>query len=190
VLTLATGLSSLRQHYTDENRDLFRVLLNATSAAEATLSLHVLAPIVPEKILVTACNLREVLGSMPASPFPMRVDEETLIRTAHLEKQTAALGRVLPDGLELVVTTAGNLVLDVIVKNGTAKFFLTPIPVVEDFVNPEIVDLIIESDYLLNEMIELVTSMGVVFNPLFYMSVDDFTLEHASEALAGLGELF
>lgn len=190
MLTLATGLSRLRPYFTDDDRDLFRVLLNATSAAEATLALHVLTSNVPEKALVTACNLREVLQSMPVSPFPMRVDEETLIRTAHLEKQTAALGRVLPDGLELVVTTAGNLVLDVIVKDGATKYFWTPVPVVDDFVNPEVVDLVVESDYLLNEAIELVTCMGVVFNPRFYMSIDDFMLEYASDALAGLEELF
>jgi len=190
LLTLTTGLSRLRQYVTAENRDLFRVLVNATSAAEATLALQILSPDVPEKVLVTACNLREVLRGMPVSPFPMRVDEQTLIRSAHLEKELAALGRTLPDGLELVVTTAGNLVLDVIVKDGGTKLFWTPMPVIEDFVNPEVVDLLIDSDYLLDEAIELFTCMGVVFNPRFYMSVDDFTLEYASDALAGLGDLF
>jgi len=190
LLTLTTGLSRLRNSVTDQNRDLFRILLNATSAAEAALALQILNPDVPEKVLVTACNLREVLRSMPVSPFPMRVDEETLIKTAHLEKQTAVLGRTLPDGLELVVTTAGNLVLDVIVRDDESKHFWTPMPVVEDFVNPEIVDLLVESDYLLDESIELFTCMGLVFNPRFYMSVEDFTLEYASDALAGLEELF
>jgi hypothetical protein len=123
VLTLSRGLAQLRPYFTDENRDLFRVLLNATSAAEANLALQVLSPCVPERTLVTACNLREVLRGLPASPFPMRVDEQTLIRTANLEKHTATLGRTLPDGLEVVVTTAGNLVLDLIVRDGSTKYF-------------------------------------------------------------------
>jgi hypothetical protein len=170
VLQLATGLALLRPYYTAENREMFRVLLNATSAAEAALALHVLDSDVPEKPLVTACNLREVLRSMPVSPFAMHVDEETLLRSASLEKQTATLGRTLPDGLELVVTTAGNLVLDVLVKDGPAKYFWTPIPVVEDFVNPDVVDLLVESDHLLDGAIGLV--------------------KYAFDALAGLADIF
>ncbi len=190
MLTLSRGLAQLRPYFTDENRDLFRVLLNATSAAEANLALQVLSPSVPERTLVTACNLREVLRGLPASPFPMRVDEQTLIRTANLDKHTATLGRTLPDGLEVVVTTAGNLVLDLIVRDGSTKYFWTPVPVVDDFVNPEVVDLVVESDFLLDDAVDLIKCMGVVFNPPFYLSLDDFILEYASDALAGLGELF
>lgn len=190
MLTLASGLAHLRPHFTDENRDLFRVLLNATSAAEASLALQVLCSAVPEKTLVTACNLREVLRSLPTSPFPMRVDEQILIRTAGLEKRTATLGRTLSDGLELVVTTAGNLVLDLIVKDGATKYFWTPVPVVEDFINPEVVDLVVESDQLLDAAVELVKCMGVVFYPRFYLSLEDFTLEYAFDTLSGLEDLF
>jgi hypothetical protein len=64
------------------------------------------------------------------------------------------------------------------------------VPVAEDFVNPDVVDLLIESEHLLGSVVELVKYMGVVFNPRFYLSLDDFTLEHALEALAGLEELF
>lgn len=190
MLTLTSGLSQLRPHFTESNRDLFRVLLNSTCAAEASLALQVLTGAVPEKVLVTACNLREVLHSLPASPFTMRVDEQTLIRTAVLEKRVAVLSKTLPDGIELVVTTAGNLVLDLIVKSDSEKHFWTPIPVVDDFVNPSVVDLVVTSGYLLDEVIDLVKCMGVVFNPKFYLSLDDFTLEYASDTMAGLDNLF
>ena len=190
MLTYATRLAKLRPYYTEDNRDLFRVLLNATSAAEANLALQVLTPLVPEKTLVTACNLREVLRAMPESPFTMRVDEETLMRAAGLKKQLAAYSKVLPDGLELAVTTAGNLVLDVIIKDGDTKYFWTPVPVLDDFVNPEVVDLVVESDTLLDAVFDLVKYMGVVVNPKFYLSLDDFTLEYASDTLADLGDLF
>jgi len=106
-----------------------QVLMNSTSAAEANLAIEVLKRLVPDKTLVSACNLREILRSMPASPFPMRVDEETLCRTAGLERRIAAMGRELPDGIELVVTTAGNLVLDIIIKQYGEKYFWNPVPV-------------------------------------------------------------
>ena len=190
MLTLTSGLTQLRPYYNEETSEIFRVLLNSTSAAEANLALEVLDGLVPEKPLVTACNLREVLRSMPPSPFTMRVDERILCRTAHLEKHIAVFSKILPDDLELAVTTAGNLVLDVIVKQGGEKYFWTPIPVTNDYVNPAVIDLIITSRYLLDEVIDLIKCMGVVFNPKFYLSIDDFHLEYAAEAVEDLGYLF
>ncbi len=169
---------------------MFRVLLNATSAAEANLALEVLRQSVPEKVLVTACNLREVLRGLPSSPFTMRVDEDTLVRTAGLERRMASLGKRLPDDIELVVTTAGNLVLDLIVKHGDEKYFWTPIPIRDDFVNPDVVDLVVESGYLLDEVIELIKCMGVVFNPRFYLSLEDFQMDYAADVMENIGDLF
>jgi hypothetical protein len=190
VLTLTTSLSKLRPYYTDETRELLGVLLNSTSAAEANLALEVLRAFMPEKSLVTACNLREVLRSLPCSPFMMHTDEVTLCKTARLERHMAAMKKTLPGGIELVVTTAGNLVLDLIVKDGTEKYFWTPIPVVDDFVNPNVVELVVTHGYLLDEVIELVKCMGIVFNPKFYLSLDDFHLENAADVFEGIGDLF
>ena len=191
MLTATAGLAHLRPHYTDGTRELLRVLLNATSPAEANLALDMLRHAVPEKALVTACNLREVLRTLPSSPFTMRVDEKTLMRTAGLEKHIAVMSKHLPDHLELVVTTAGNLVLDLIVKNHGQKYFWTPIPVRDDYVNPAVVDLVVKSGYLLDEVIDLTTCMGCVFNPKFYLSLEDWHMEYASDVMEGLlGELF
>jgi len=190
VLTATDGLTRVRTHYTGESRDLLQVLMNSTSAAEANLAVEVLRKLMPDKALVAACNLREILRAMPASPFPMRVDEETLCRTAGLERRIAAMGRELPDGVELVVTTAGNLVLDIIVKYRGEKYFWNPIPVTDDFVSTGVLDLLIESDHLLFAAMELATAMGVVFNPKFYLSVQDWHLEYASDVFEGLGDLF
>ena len=191
MLTATAGLAHLRPHYTDETRDLFRVLLNATSIAEASLALQELRDVVPEKALITACNLREVLHALPRSPFTMRVDEETLRRTFGLDKDVAALSKDLPDHLVLVMMTAGNLVLDFIVKDHGEKHFWTPIPMRDDCVNPDVVDLVVSSGYLLDEVIELVKCMGCVFNPRFYLSLEDWLDEHAAEVMDSLiGELF
>jgi quinol monooxygenase YgiN len=190
VLTLTSGLAQLRPHYNDETRDLFRVLVNATSAAEANLALDVLRQLVPEKPLVTACNLREVLRALPSSPFTMRVDEATLQRTARLDRHIAALRKELPGNIELIVTTAGNLVLDIIVKHDGRKYFWTPVPVVDDYVNPEVVDLVVTSGYLLDEVIDLAKCMGVVFNPKFYLSLEDWCMEYAADVMQGIDDLF
>lgn len=190
MLTATDGLTRIRTHYTGESRDLLQVLMNATSAAEANLAVGVLSKLIPDKALVAACNLREILHSMPSSPFPMRVDEDTLCRTAGLERRIAAMGRELPDGIELIVTTAGNLVLDIIIKHRGEKYFWNPVPVTDDFVNTTVLDLIVESDHLIFAAMELATAMGVVFNPKFYLSVHDWHLEYASDVFEGLGDLF
>lgn len=190
MLTATTGLARLRPLYAPETSDMFRILLNATSAAEANLALEILRQTVPERALVTACNLREVLRALPGSPFTMRVDEDTLCRTSGFEPAMASFHKRLPDGLDVVITTAGNLVLDIIVKNEGEKFFWTPIPVRDDFVNPAVVDLVVSSGYLLDEVIELVKCMGIVFNPRFYLSLEDFQLDYAADVMQGLGDLF
>jgi hypothetical protein len=191
LLTVSAGLSQLRPHYTSETRELFATLLNATSAAEASLALEVLRKVVPEKPLVTACNLREVLQALPASPFAMSVDEATLVRVAKLDRNIAVLRKVLPDGVEVCATTAGNLVLDLIIRTADGeKHYWTPIPSTHDFVNPRVVDLVIDSPSLLIEVIELVKCMGVVFNPKFYLSIEDFRLEYAADMICALDDLF
>lgn len=190
MLTATGSLAQLRPHYITEARDLFRVLLNATSATEANLALKVLSETVPDKVLVNACNLREVLTACPTSPFPMRVDEQILLRTAGFEKSIAAMSKRLPDGIELAITTAGNLVLDIIVRHEGRKYFWNPVPVTEDFIDSTVLDLTIESDYLLNAVIDLVHAMGVTFNPKFYLSVEDWHLEYAEDVFEGLHDLF
>lgn len=191
---MRTGTTSLllrvRGCYESANKDLLRILLNATSSAEANLALDVLRDTFDEKDLVAACNLREVLAAIPSSPFAMRVDEETLIKTAGLRRSVAAMSKTLDDGADLVVTTAGNLVLDILVRDGSVKYFWNAVPVTDDFVNDQVLDLIVSSDVLLDEVIELVKCMGVVFNPKFYLSLEDWKLEHVAEMFEGLESLF
>jgi hypothetical protein len=190
VLTATSGIADIRACYNHDSRDLFNLAMNAQSAAEAHLALNLLVGDVPERALVAAVNLREVLGELPTSPFSMCVDEETLIRALGWERSMACIGTVLPDGLELAVTTAGNLVLDVIVRDEDEKYFLTPIPRIEDFVSPNLMPLLVESEYLLDAIIDLVKAMGMVFNPKFFLSTEDWRLDYAQDAMAGLGELF
>jgi hypothetical protein len=191
VFTVSVGLPQLKACYTSETRELLSIVINSTSAAEANLALEALKDSIPEYVLVTACNLREVLQAFPPSPFVMSTDCESLARIAELERDVAVLRKVAPDGTEICLTTAGNLVLDFIVKTREGRqLYWTPIPVVDDFVNPAVVDAILDSDCLLVEAIELLKHMGVVFNPKFYLSLEDFRLEYASAAIGALDELF
>ncbi len=190
MITTTRCLTLIRQHYDPDTRYLFRILLNATSIVEASIALDLLLKSVPERPLVAAVNLREVLKSLPASPFPMAVDEQTLVRVAGLEKSLSVLGKRTPDGYDVVVTTAGNLVLDLIVKKDDVKYFWTPIPVTSDFVAPALIEPIVSSDHLLESVIDLVVAMGVVFNPTLYLSLEDWRLEHATETMEGLSDLF
>ena len=190
MIATAKTLDRIRQHYTPDTKYLYRILLNATSVVEANIALDLLLKSVPERDLTVAVNMREAIKSLPASPFRMAVDEQTLLRVAHMEKRLAVFSKSTPDGYDIVVTTAGNLVLDLIVMHQGHKFFWTPVPIKGDYIAPDLLDHIIGSDHLFPWVIELVQAMGLVFNPTLYLSLEDWHLEYAAETMAGLGELF
>jgi hypothetical protein len=190
VLTTVKALHQIRSSYDADNRDLFNLVLNATSVVEANIALDLLQQHVPSRALVATINMREVLKSLPPSPFTMAVDEHTLLKVAGMTKELAVLKKFTTDGYEIVVTTAGNLVLDLIVKRAGEKYFWTPVPVTSDFVNPALLSHLINSDDLLDEVIELIQAMGLVFNPTLYLSLDDWHMEYAQETMEGLGDLF
>jgi len=190
MLTAAKGLCRIRPYYDEDTRYLFQVLLTATSIVEANIALDLLTKTVPDKALVASVNLREAIKAVPATPFRMAVDEQTFMRVGGMVKELASLSRTTPDGYSIVVTTAGNLVLDLIVKCDGEKYFWTPIPRTDDLVEPELVEHLISSDHLFEGVVDVIKSMGVVFNPTLYLSVDDWHLEYARETIEGLGGLF
>lgn len=190
MLKTTSTLGRVRAHYQGETRDLLKVLLNTTSVAEASLALDAMRDLVPEKDLVVALNLREVVRTLPSSPFTMRVDESTLADTAGLTRGIAMMTKELPDGIAVAITTAGNLVLDVIIRTDDEKYFWNPVPITDDYVSPDVLDYVVESDYLLDEIIELTHCMGVVWNPKFYLSLEDWLLEWAADAYEDICDLF
>ncbi len=190
MLTATSSLHSIRTHYHSESRDLVRALLNSTSLIEANFALELLQGKVPEKTLVTVMNLREVLKELPSSPFEMAVDEDVLLRAAHLTKDRAVMMRTLADGIDLTVTTAGNLVLDIIIRSEGKPIYWSPVPISDDYVTPALIDVIVDSDHLLNEMIELAKAMGLVFNPPFYLSLEDWRMDHAANVMESITDLF
>jgi len=179
----------LRPYYEGEARSSIRALLGSTSATEANFTLQLLMDVIPSDILVRACNLREVIQSLPRTPVSMHVDEQTLADTLGLERSIASMGKALPDGIELYIMTAGNCVLDLIIQSNGKKHFWNPVSI-NEAVTAEVIDLCIESDYLLRSMIELAEGMGLVFNPTFYVSINDWLEENVADALSGLSDFF
>ena len=189
LISVTPSISRLQTAFPEEP-ELFHSILNAASAIEVNLALDILRDTIPERTLVTAVNLREVLQSLPSFPCSMAVDDETLARVAGLQKDRLAWYKPLGSGLGLSVTTAGNFCFDLIVQDGDDAMFLTPFPQGSEIVNPRIIAAIMRHEGLLERVVELVIDMGVVFSPQPYMSLEDWSLDHAQAVMDDLIELF
>ncbi len=193
MIQVARALTEVGDLFRSEDEDLVRILMNAVSNAEANLAIVALRDFVPEKTLVTAVNLREVLAELPTCPCPMHIDVGQLARVAGLGKVKNAYTRLFEDAgghYELVVLGDGNLCYDIIIATADGNVFLKPVPVVSDLVHPDALELMFTHETLLDEVISLTRSMGLVFNPPFYMSLEDWSMEHAEESMSDLGKLF
>ena len=84
----------------------------------------------------------------------------------------------------------GNLCYDVVVRVGKHTSLLKPGPIKGDYVKPAALELLLENEDLLREVVDLTQDMGVVHNPRFYMTIEDWQMEHAAESMAGLADLF
>jgi hypothetical protein len=189
----ASALADLATRTGNEEGSLIRSAVNATSTTEAGFAVGLLGDTMPQRTLVAALNLREILRELPESPFTMRTDFDTLAKVSELQHRgqswVKTLGREA-SAPEIELLGQGNLCYDVIVRVGDASSFLKPGPVNGDFVKPAALELLLENEDLLREIIDLTQAMGVVHNPRFYMTVEDWQMEHAAESLAGLADLF
>ena len=183
-------MAQLRTLYQGEERDLFRVLLNAVSSAEANLALKLLTDVVPDKILVSTCNLREVLRALPPAPFLIETNIDQLAQAAEVEHFAGGITLSITAELALVLYTAGPIVLDVALVRDGSMCFWGPDPDSDDFIGTEALDLCIDVEGLLDTVINVVARAGVPFSPKFYLSLDDWRLDHAAEAFKSLGDLF
>lgn len=189
----AFALADLASRAESEEGSLIRTVVNATSTTEAGFAVGLLGEAVPQRSLVAALNLREILRELPESPFTMRTDFDTLAKVSGLRRRGQSWVKKLGRGKnapEIELLGQGNLCLDVIIRVGGAMSFLKPGPVNGDFVKPDALALLLENEDLLREVIDLTQNMGVVHNPRFYMTVEDWQMEHAAEAMAGLVDLF
>lgn len=189
----ASALADLATRTGSEEGSLIRSAVNATSTTEAGFAVGLLGETMPQRSLVAALNLREILRELPESPFTMHTDFETLAKVSGMQRRGRSWVKKLgPDegAPEIELLGQGNVCYDVIVRVGEASSFLKPGPVRDDFVKSAALDLLLDNEELLGEIIDLTQEMGVVHNPRFYMTVEDWQMEHAVESLAGLADLF
>jgi hypothetical protein len=193
MVTAQRALATVAALAASDDGDLLRIVVNAASVGEAHLAVGILADRVEHRTLVSALNVREILRELPASPFAMRVDTMTLARTADLMIERGSLRRIVTDtdgGYEVVVLAEGNLCFEILVVADGESVFVRPTAEGEYLVHPEALELILSRGSILDQISSLVKAMGIVFNPTFYLSLEDWTREYAEAALSELSELF
>ncbi|MRS11903.1 MAG: hypothetical protein EG823_02375 [Actinobacteria bacterium] len=184
-------LADIRSDYQTDS-DLTRVLLNATSWFEASLAVGLLAESMPARSIVGFANVREAIKELPRCPMPMHVDLESLARIWNLEREDMAWSRSFdgPAGdYSIALLGEGNFLYDVVIRAGGRTLMLMPGNRAEDFINPEVIDLVMEYPEILGSLVDLTTAMSLPFYPMFYMSLEDWQQEYATavfnEVIAG-----
>lgn len=174
--------------------ELLRTLINSAITVEAGMALGIMRERgVPDRTIVHALNVREALIELPASPFPMRTDFASLTKVCGFTERLGCYHKdyVSAEGrFRIEVLGQGNLCYDIVLSEGRERAFLKPAPIGPDTVRPEALDLLLDKSNMLHEVIEIVRAMQMVFNPSFYMSVDDWLMEHAAESMLGIADLF
>ncbi len=160
-----------------------RVVLNATSWFEATLALGVLAETLSPRSLVTFANVREAIQQLPRCPLPISTDFESLARAWELEREGTAWARSFGSdekAYSIVLIGEGNFVYDIVIRAEGRVLMLMPENTADEFLNPEVVELMMESPAILGSIVDLMQAMGLPFYPMFYMSLEDWQQEHAT----------
>jgi len=191
VVTLTRSLPILQEYYA-QAPELFSAVLNARSQFEANLALDVMRETMPERVLVASVNLREVLRALPGYPCTMALDGHTLAKVAGFRKDRAMYRKRIKGAgkFGLAISTAGNFVFDLFVEVDGRSVLWVPSNPTADVINPELVSHLVENDKVIRAIIELTNDMGMVFNPPFYLSLEDWNLEHCQQALSDVQALF
>ncbi len=191
MISTVREFDKLRLLYSGEPREMMAVFLSARSVAEADLALCALKIDLSERTLVALANLREVLGGLPVPPCAMRVDAAQVAQISGYRKEGTSYRKDIgADGASVFLLAEGNLLFDIVLGEGDERVFLVPPASGDDRVNPRAVDLLMKADGLLEEVIDLTVHMGLVFNPRFYLSLEDWHLEHAAQSIEDLQGLF
>ncbi len=175
-------LVAARPHF-EADPDLTRILINATSWFEASLALGVLSDAMPMRALVNCANVREIVKELPRCPMPMSLDFESLARVWELERDEHAWVRRFEsaDGeYSIALLGDGNHLYDIVLRTNGRSLMLMPPDRSQDFVNPEVIDLVIERPTILASVVDLTVAMGLPFYPMFYMSLEDWRQEYAT----------
>jgi hypothetical protein len=189
MLGVSQARIDLHDHLVEETGDLLRTLVNAGSLAEAGFALSLVRDIMPERTVMTALNLREVLLELPAAPFVMAVDTAVLEDSLGLERDCSSYV-MHGDGFRIDVLAEGNFCFDIVLKVDDQSVFLKTSPAGDDIVKPAAYEVLMNTDGALERVIELVMAMGLVFNPRLYFTVDEWLGENALDTMTELWDAF
>lgn len=189
MLGVAQARIDLQYHLAAETGELLRTLVNAGSLAEAGFALSLVRDAMPERTIMTALNLREVLLELPAAPFVMAVDAATLTGTLDLERDCSSYVMRCGD-FRIDILAEGNFCFDIVLKQGDRSAFLKTSPAGEDIVRSAAYEMLMNTDGALERVIELVAAMGLVFNPRMYFTIDEWLGENALDTMTELWGAF
>lgn len=188
-LTSGRSLTLLRPYLEGAHGELLRMVLSTASLAEANLALGLLEDHMPERDLVSAANLREVLAELPSCPFAMALEIATLARVASLRRNGTSW--VFERGAATVgVIAEGNLCFDIVLNDGERGVLLKPHATDTDLVPDDALDLLVAREGMLEAVVSLVKDMGAVFSPRFYLSLEDWKLDHAADMMSDAASFF
>jgi hypothetical protein len=185
-------LQNAQPHYAADP-DLHRIVLNAVSWVEANLAVDLLAESTSEKALVAVANVREAIKELPRCPLAMALDFEQLARVWELERVGNAWRRRFDDdegGFEVLLLGEGNYCYDIVVRANGRTLMWMPKHSEFDFLNAEVVDLIMERPAVLKTVVDLTQAMGLAFYPTFYLSLEDWRQEYAQTMFDEVVDLF
>lgn len=185
-------LQDARPHYAADP-DLHRIVLNAVSWVEANLAMDLLIESSSEKALVTVANVREAIKELPRFPLAMALDFEQLARVWELERVGNAWGRTFADDegeFSVLLLGEGNNCYDVVIRAEGKTIMWMPRHSEFDFLNAEVVDLIMTRPAVLKAVVDLAQAMGMAFYPTFYLSLEDWRQEYAQTTFEEVLDMF
>jgi hypothetical protein len=192
IESIPRHVAQIRSYFGTSDADMLKIVLNSTSHAEASFAIEVLRDRIPEKSLVTACNLREALKELPRCPITMAVDFEQLARIWELSRVDNCWERSFSDpggDYDVILIGEGNAVWDLAVRTEASTVLWLALDPDEDVISTGAIDLVMSRETLLRNIVDLVHDTGLSFNPNFYFSLEDWRLEYAGGIFDELNDL-
>ena len=189
--TIPRYVAEIRPYFSTSDAAMIKILLNSTSHAEANFALEVLKERIPERSLVTACNLREAIKDVPRCPIAMAVDFDQLTGIWELERVHNSWKRSFEDpggDYDIYLLGEGNQCYDIAVRSESGTALWLPLDPEEDLIAQRAMDLVMSRETLLRNVVDLTQAMGLPFNPTFYLSLHDWHLEYAGNIFRELDD--
>ncbi len=172
--------------------DLVESLLLSRDDADAAIAYTALRPVLPSRTLVMLANLREIIAAMPDSPFLAGTGLDTLATAGGYEFTGRSYRRLFdtPDGVfGLEFLGDGTYCDGIVIHTASSRFTVHGDHA--SLLDHAILRVFVSHETLLDEILEALQFLGYAFEPLIYVTPDDFLTEHGAKAVGqALNELF